>query len=149
MLFFCRFFIDLPSFLRYNIATEVMAVGPMILCVGVEKGKMLRLSMLCAALGIQVKEANEQQLGMKLGQLCGLDPLPEVDKPGKIKGEMLVMAGFEGKLMDQFLMGLRQNGCPVPLKAVLTLYNRHWKCEKLYDELTREALSFANRSKNG
>lgn len=117
-------------------------MAAMILCVEMEAAKGMRVGLLAAAMGIQVRLAPRQRQGMTLGALCGLDPAGE-EKPGKVPGEMLVMAGFSDELMDRFLKALRESGCGVPLKAALTPYNRFWTCEQLYRELQKEAAALA------
>lgn len=119
-----------------------MAVGPVILCVGMNEKKAFRIGMLCAGLGIAVKDVPPKRQGMRIGVLCGADPDTGKDLPGRVPGEMLVMAGFSDRLTDAFLAALRSAGCAVPLKAVMTPYNREWSCERLYRELAMEALSF-------
>ena len=55
---------------------------------------------------------------------------------------MLVMAFFDSALMDKLLKSLRDGKQTVRLKAVLTPYNQHWTCERLYQELAQEAAQF-------
>ena len=113
-------------------------MGPMILCAGMDPGKLMRVSLAAASLGIRTSEVTRSRQGMLLGALCGMDPAGE-EKAGRVPGEMLVMAHFPDGLMDRFLKALREAGCGGTLKAVLTPYNRFWTCEQLYRELLREA----------
>ena len=111
---------------------------PLIVCAGIDRGKLLRLSFLASALGIRVKAAEGREQGQTVGALCGVDPAVN-GSSGAIDGEMLVMAFFSDALMDRFLKALRDSGDTVALKAVLMPYNRAWRLDRLYRELKAEA----------
>ncbi len=112
---------------------------PLLLCVEMDPGKRLRLSFLASSLGIGIQEVPRAQEGMTLGMLCGLDR-PRIGKGARpVPGEMLVMAFLSEEQMDRLLKSMREDGCQVPLKAVLTPYNRHWTCGELYGALAEEA----------
>jgi len=112
---------------------------PLLLCVEMDPGKMLRLSFLASSLGIGVREVPRDRQGMTLGMLCGMDR-PGIGKHAQTApGEMLVMAFLRVEQMNRLLRGMRESGCTVPLKAVLTPSNRHWTCCQLYRELEQEA----------
>ena len=115
---------------------------PMILCLGMDEGKMMRLSFLASSLGIAFKTPPADGAGWTLGMLCGLDPAAGRAEMAAIPGEMLVMANLTDGQMDRLLRTLRESGCSVPLKAVLTPYNRFWTPRQLYRELMKEAASF-------
>ncbi|MDO4326594.1 MAG: DUF3783 domain-containing protein [bacterium] len=55
-----------------------------------------------------------------------------------IEEEMLVLHGFSGKRLDEFLAALRKNQARVDLKAVATETNKKWNSWQLYAELKRE-----------
>ena len=57
---------------------------PLLLCVCMEPGRLLRLSMIAGALGITVKEIKEDQVGQRLEALCGLKPLGPGGKKARI-----------------------------------------------------------------
>ena len=118
---------------------------PLVLCAGMEKERLLRLSFLAMGLGIRVRPVEEARQGQTLAALCGLEAEKPSAAPAKAKGEMLVLAFFEDALLDRFLAALRQNGLAVPLKAVLTPNNSRWTCAALYQELKREAAAFASQ----
>lgn len=121
-------------------------MSPMILCVEMDPGKLMRVSLLASSLGIRTAEVKRDRQGMLLGALCGIDPAGK-EKAGKVPGEMLVMAHFPDALADRFLKALRESGCGVALKAMLTPYNRFWTCERLFRELTREAAAMGGKAK--
>jgi hypothetical protein len=53
---------------------------------------------------------------------------------------MLVMSGFSSQDMHALLDGMRNNGCPVRLKCVVTESNKSWTAARLHKELAAEAL---------
>lgn len=60
--------------------------------------------------------------------------------------EMLVLCGFNGKLLDIFLREYKKRHIePVSLKAVLTEHNRSWTSVELHAELCRERAAFTKR----
>lgn len=57
--------------------------------------------------------------------------------------EMLVMCGFNSRLLDIFLREYKKRKlAPVSLKAILTEYNRKWSSFQLHAELCRERATF-------
>jgi len=121
---------------------------PLMLCIHMEKERMLRLSFAAMALGVRVKAVKEEETGQTLGMLCGLDETVSVPA-AKIGGEMLVFAFLPDDLLNRLLPALRADGLPpVRLKAVLTPVNRGWTCGQLYEELRGEAEAFAKGAKS-
>lgn len=110
---------------------------PLLLCAGLDAGKLMRLSFLASSMGIRVRAVQEKESGCTLGALCGVDA--NAQGSGRpLEGEMLVMAFFSDALMDQWLSALRRQGDTVALKAVLTPVNRYWTLARLYRELQKE-----------
>lgn len=62
----------------------------------------------------------------------------DADAVMDIEDEMLVLHGFSGKRLDEFLAALRKNQARVDLKAVATETNKKWNSLQLYAELKRE-----------
>ena len=121
---------------------------PLVLCVHMEKSRVMRLSFLAMALGIAVRDVPDADLGQPLAALCGLEPRNPRAPKVQVTEEMLVMAAFPDALMDRFLQSIRQSGLqPVRLKAVLTPANRGWHCGQLCAALSQEAASMAAMEK--
>ena len=119
---------------------------PLLLCVHMEPGKLLRLSMLAMSLGIRVKEVKQDQEGQTLAALCGLEPMKKRLPDAPVGDEMMVMAFFPDALLDRLFLTMRQSGLAMPaLRAVLTPTNRNWNCGRLYKELSRERLALNAR----
>ncbi len=115
---------------------------PLLLCIGLEQNQLMRVTFIASALGIRVKAVRGEEEGQTVGALCGQDAPAAHQSKERVGGAMLVMAFFDGALMDQLLKELRANGQTVRLKAVLTPHNRHWTCPELYRHLCMEAAQF-------
>ena len=112
---------------------------PTLLCIRMEPGRLMRISLIAGSLGISVREVKEEQTGQTLEALLGLAP-PRPAAGKKIGGEMAVLAFCPDGLMDELFQAIRKNGMERPkLLAVLTPTNRSWTCERLYRELKKEA----------
>jgi hypothetical protein len=84
-------------------------------------------------------------LGFLLG-LPGFEKNPIFNLGSNFSEEMLVMADFGEKQMDDFLQFFRlQDLEPVALKAVLTPITQHWNSIQLHDELIREHQAMKRR----
>jgi hypothetical protein len=84
-------------------------------------------------------------LGFLLG-LPGFEKNPMFNLGSNFSEEMLVMADFGEKQMDDFLQFFRlQDLEPVALKAVLTPITQHWNSIQLHDELIREHQAMKRR----
>ena len=119
---------------------------PTLLCVGMDPGRLMRVSLAAMALGITVKDVKQPQWGQTVGALCGLDSMKETPPKAQVGGEMMVMAFFSDWLMDDLFAALRRNGIePARLKAVLTPVNRAWTCGQLYAALRSEDAAMRRR----
>ena len=96
---------------------------PTVLLFQTNPQKTLSVRILAQKLGLRVLVAAPAQ------REGSGEPLP---------GEMLVMAGLNGKITDLFLQGLRRAHAGVALKAVLTPTSSAWTPRALYAELQRE-----------
>lgn len=109
---------------------------PTVLLFQTNPQKTLSVRILAQKLGLRVLAAAPRAAGSPArghpradaGEGSG-EPLP---------GEMLVMAGLNGKITDLFLQGLRRAHAGVALKAVLTPTSSAWTPRALYAELQRE-----------
>ena len=105
---------------------------PTVLLFQTNPQKTLSVRILAQKLGLRVLVAAPAQLDLPLADI--LEPTPGEPLPG----EMLVMAGLNGKITDLFLQGLRRAHAGVALKAVLTPTSSAWTPRALYAELQRE-----------
>ena len=100
---------------------------PTVLLFQTNPQKTLSVRILAQKLGLRVLAAAPAQLDLPLADILEQTP-----------GEMLVMAGLNGKITDLFLQGLRRAHAGVALKAVLTPTSSAWTPRALYAELQRE-----------
>ena len=119
---------------------------PLILCMGCDEGKQMRLSFLAASMGIRFQAVREKDQGKPLGVLCGLDASGPVD-PGAVPGEMLVLAFLPEGMMDVLFAAMKKSGDAVALKAVLTPTNRYWSPVKLYRHIHMEAVAMGGKTR--
>ena len=122
---------------------------PLLLCIHMEPEKLTRVSMLSLSLGIKVIEVKKEDYGQTLSALCGIAEKKPNPPSCRVLGEMMVMAFFPGKLLDDFLSLLRKNGIPpIPLKAVLTEHNQAWHLGQMYLMLSQEAMMMEKGKNN-
>ena len=115
---------------------------PTVLLFQTNPQKTLSVRILAQKLGLRVLIAAPTQLDLPIADILA-------QKPGEgsgesLPGEMLVMAGLNGKIADLFLQGLRRAHAGVALKAMLTPTNSAWTPRALYAELQRERDTIEN-----
>ena len=91
---------------------------PTVLLFQTNPQKTLSVRILAQKLGLRVLAAAPAQLDLPLADI--LEQTPGEGSGEPLPGEMLVMAGLNGKITDLFLQGLRRAHAGVALKAVLT-----------------------------
>ena len=62
--------------------------------------------------------------------------------------EMMVMSGFRSHDMRELLDEMRNNGCPVRLKCIVTETNKSWTAVRLHKELAAEDQAMRRRTSN-
>ena len=120
---------------------------PLLLCIHMNREKVMRLGFLALSLGADVRPVAEEAQGQTLAALCGLEEKAARCPAAQVGEELLVMASFPDALLDRLLPALRAAGLTVRLKAVLTPVNRDWNCGRLYAELRGEASAFEKGNK--
>ena len=92
--------------------------------------------------GVRALEVAPTELHHSLGALLGLpgfDREPGLRLERGFEEEMLVMFGFQGTLLHDFLAFFREEGLPpVALKAMITPTNVNWTSLALYAALKEE-----------
>lgn len=109
---------------------------PTVLLFQTNPQKTLSVRILAQKLGLRVLVAAPAQLDLPLADILAQTPGEGSGEP--LPGEMLVMAGLNGKIADLFLQGLRRAHAGIALKAMLTPTNSAWTPRALYAELQRE-----------
>lgn len=110
----------------------------------IEKGKSLKIKMLCHKLNIRAREIDKAEFGLKISTLLGLDDDKTAVPDSDFDGEMLYLSEFYGAMLNIFLNQLKRQKTPVALKAVRTESNAGFTSYELYRELCKEH-EFMNR----
>ena len=101
---------------------------------------------------IRVLEVAPTELRHSLGALLGLPGFDREPGPWLGRGfdeEMLVMFGFQGTMLRDFLAFFREEGLPpVALKAMITPTNVNWTSLALYEALKEEHAQLQNVPRN-
>ena len=108
-----------------------------------EKRTAIRLMSL--RLGYSVLDVLPEQQSMKISELLsGAKPVGQNLIP--FTDEMMVMSGFSSQDMHALLDGMRNNGCPVRLKCIVTETNKSWTATRLHKELIAEDQAMRKRT---
>lgn len=117
------------------------ALSPAVLLYNLNGSRAAAVEQWLAARGIRAIHVEPADLARPLGALLGLPGFPDSDALclGGFSEEMLVMFGFRGTMMQEFLGWFRTEGLPpVALKAVATPTNLQWTSLALHEELAKE-----------
>lgn len=118
---------------------------PTLCCWNFTPARLGALRGLCGELGIALRAVGAGDVRLPLARLPETEPAASIAAM-PFADEMLLMAAFPGPLTDALLAGLRRTGlAPVPLKAVLTLFNMGWDSVRLHRELSAEAARLGDR----
>ena len=114
-----------------------------VLLYNLPKEKLKKIRVILFKLGLEARVVHSQEYGLPVGTLAGTEEMAPADLPREsgeeaFSDEMLVMCSLPSPLFSAFLGALRQNRCPVALKAVLTETNASWSSLRLHGELLAE-----------
>ena len=114
-----------------------------VLLYNISADKLKKIRVILLRLGLQGRVVMAEEFSLPVGQLAGLQGLSPAetaqDDAGEpFREEMLVMCDLPSPAFSAFLNALRQNRCPVALKAVLTQTNAGWSSARLHRELAAE-----------
>ena len=114
-----------------------------VLLYNISADKLKKIRVILLRLGLQGRVVTKAEFSLPVGQLAGIEGLSPAEKAQEaaeetFREEMLVMCDLPSPVFSAFLNALRQNRCPVALKAVLTETNARWSSVELHRELRRE-----------
>lgn len=110
-----------------------------------DEEKRTAIRLLSLRLGYSVLDVLPEQQSMKISELLsGAKPVGQNLIP--FTDEMMVMSGFSSQDMHVFLDGMRNNGCPVRLKCIVTETNKSWTATRLHKELIAEDQAMRKRT---
>ena len=118
----------------------------------IDKSRAQTIGRALLPLGIRITKINKEDYNQPLGYLAGVKEIESVEgkyEGEELQGEMMVLVGITGKMVDQVLLALRKSGIGrINHKAVLTLTNQYWNTIQLYEELVREHQEVTKQIKN-
>ena len=110
-----------------------------------DEAKRTAIRLLSIRLGYTVRDVLPEHQNMKISELLsGAKPLGQTLIP--FMDEMMVMSGFSSQNMHVLLDGMRNNGCPVRLKCIVTETNKTWTATRLHKELAAEDQAMRRRT---
>ena len=114
-----------------------------VLLYNISADKLKRIRVILLRLGLQGRVVSPEEFSLPVGQLAGIEGLSPAETALEaaeetFREEMLVMCDLPSPVFSAFLNALRQNRCPVALKAVLTEINAGWSSVRLHRELAAE-----------
>ena len=102
--------------------------------------KRQKLLFLLIRLGLACREVAPAEQGKTIAALTERNGAPAAGAAPKapFPDEMLVLDGLDAEQFHGLLDGLRREGIPVALKAVVTEQNLSWTAAELHDALLEE-----------
>jgi len=110
-----------------------------------DEEKRTAIRLLSLRLGYSVQDVLPEQQNTKISELLS-GAKPAGQNPISFTDEMMVMSGFSSQDMHTLLDGMRNNGCPVRLKCIVTETNKSWTAVRLYKELAAEDQAMRKRT---
>ncbi len=84
-----------------------------VLLYNIEKGKAMKIKMLCHKLNIASQTVEKDEFGLKLSALLGADDDKTVKPDSDFNEEMLYLSDFFGPMLSIFLNQLKRQKTPV------------------------------------
>lgn len=110
-----------------------------------DEAKRTAIRLLSLQLGYTVRDVLSEQQNTKISdRLFGAKPVGQTLIP--FTDEMMVMSGFSSQDMHTLLDAMRNNGCPVRLKCIVTETNKTWTATRLHKELAAEDQAMRRRT---
>ena len=111
-----------------------------------DETKRTAIKLLSMRLGFVFRDVQPEQQNVKIiDLLAGTDDRNPVIAP--FTDEMMVMHRFSSQDMHTLLDSMRDNGCSVKLKCIVTETNKSWTASRLYRELAAEEKAMNLRKK--
>lgn len=108
--------------------------------------KLKLTKMVCMMMQVKFKEVSSVDYNQPLGYLLGITGVGATDVAyagEELNEEMLVLHGFDGNNLQQFLTAMQRLGVGrIDLKAMLTENNKTWSAIELFEELCQEREAF-------
>ena len=82
-----------------------------------------------------------------IGYICGHNGCSRSEQRLDVEEELLIFSGLDGRELNTIVSYLRDAGCNIPLKAMVTQHNKDWTVSALAKELVSEHEFMQNRRK--
>lgn len=110
-----------------------------------DREKRTAVRLLSLRLGFAVRDILPEEQNLKISELLsGAKPAEPNRAP--FSDEMMIMSGFSSQDMHALVDGMRENGCPVRLKCVVTKTNQSWTAVRLHKALAAEDQAMRKRA---
>ncbi|MBQ9663485.1 MAG: DUF3783 domain-containing protein [Oscillospiraceae bacterium] len=111
-----------------------------------DETKRTAIRLLSMRLGFSYIDVPPSRQGMTVSELLKREE-GEKRVLSPFTDEMMVMYAFPSQSMHALLDTMRNNGCPVRLKCVVTETNKSWAAERLHREIAAEEQNMRKRRK--
>ena len=109
-----------------------------------DQEKRTAVRLLSLRSGFAVRDIRPEEQNLKISELLsGAKPTEPNRCP--FLDEMMIMSGFSSQDMHALVDGMRENGCPVRLKCVVTETNKSWTAVRLHKALAAEDQAMRKR----
>ena len=127
--------------------------SPIVLVYHCTQEQLQKLTRACALCRLEWKTLPDEEAGMPLGMAADakewINPLLAathgIQNYGPLTEPLLVMAGFDEKLLDRFLAAMRSEQLSISMKAVLTENNANWNALQLAGHIDQERRAIQSR----
>ena len=110
-----------------------------------DEAKRTAIRLLSMRLGYSYRDIRPEHQNQKISELlAGTDAVGYNLSP--FTDEMMVLSDFRSQDMHELLDGMRNNGCPVRLKCIVTETNKSWTAARLHKELAAEDQAMRKRT---
>ena len=114
-----------------------------------DEAKRTAVRLLAVKLGYSIRDIPPGMQNRKIADLLtdtGTGENNVLSFRDEFRDEMMIMSGFRPQEMHKLLDGMRNNGCAIRLKCIVTETNRSWTAARLYKELEAEDQAMKRRT---
>ena len=115
--------------------------------VNISEEKAAVISKVMSALGGSFQAADKDCGADSIGFICGIKGYAKNEQRLDVSEELLIFSGLTPNELNKAVNKLRDKGCSIPLKAMVTQHNREWTVSALAKELAAEHEYMTSRRK--
>ena len=125
------------------------SVAKIAIGVNIESEKAVKIEEICRKENVVFKPVQADNGGEQIGYLCGYKGFEKCKKIESTDKECLLFSTCDNKTINKILAMMRESGCTVDLKAMVTATNQSWTLCKLAEQLFEEHTQMNGGEKNG